>query len=71
MVLRWNGKALGYAAEECNADRAIVLEAVGHDPDAIQYAVDELLLDSTLGPEAKRCWHILHISLLSGRSTGV
>eukprot|EP00971_Amphidinium_carterae_P107344 2126680-Amphidinium_carterae.1 len=38
---------------------------------AIHFAADELLLDSTFAPEAKQGFHILHISMLSGRSTVV
>eukprot|EP00971_Amphidinium_carterae_P237100 4705707-Amphidinium_carterae.1 len=63
--------ALDYAAEEFKADHEIFLEAVFQDPDAFHFVEDRQLLDSTFAPEAKQGFHILHISLLSGRSTVV
>eukprot|EP00971_Amphidinium_carterae_P302134 6002522-Amphidinium_carterae.1 len=70
-AVQQNGYALAYAGEECKADREIAWTAVQEDPLSIGYAADELLLDSTFASEAKQDWYILHISLLSGRSTVV
>jgi len=44
---------------------------MSREHDALQYAADELLLDSTFAAEIKRRWYILKISMLSGRSTTV
>eukprot|EP00971_Amphidinium_carterae_P036430 716060-Amphidinium_carterae.1 len=73
-AVQQNGWALGYAAAEWKRDREIVLAAVQQSrgiPGVIKHAADELLLDSTFAPEAKSGWHILKVSLLSGRSTVV
>eukprot|EP00971_Amphidinium_carterae_P074136 1465199-Amphidinium_carterae.1 len=66
-----SGWALRYATEECQADHEIVLAAVQQDPDAIEWASDGLLLDSTFAPDAKSSWYILKVYVLSGRSTVV
>eukprot|EP00971_Amphidinium_carterae_P148862 2951063-Amphidinium_carterae.1 len=66
-----NGRALGCAAEEYKADRAVVLAAVMQNGYAMQFASDELLLESTFAPKAKQCYYILKVSMLSGRCTVV
>eukprot|EP00971_Amphidinium_carterae_P046421 914009-Amphidinium_carterae.1 len=55
-------------AESCRGDRAIVLAAVQQDSQYLALAAsDELLEDSSFAVEAKQDYHILKISMISGR----
>eukprot|EP00971_Amphidinium_carterae_P092616 1834274-Amphidinium_carterae.1 len=66
-----HGHALRHAAEECKRDREIVSVALRTSPGSIEYAGDELKLDSNFAPEAKQDRYILKISMLSGIYTVV
>eukprot|EP00971_Amphidinium_carterae_P122194 2419518-Amphidinium_carterae.1 len=58
-AVQQDGNALLKAAGDFKSDHEIVLAAVQQNPDALRWAADELLLDSTFAPEAKRDWFIL------------
>eukprot|EP00971_Amphidinium_carterae_P062984 1246502-Amphidinium_carterae.1 len=60
-------EALAFAAEGCRSDREIVLAAVRQDASALEWASDELLVDTSFAIEAKKSHHILKISMMSGR----
>eukprot|EP00971_Amphidinium_carterae_P120956 2396110-Amphidinium_carterae.1 len=63
--------ALKHAADSLKADRDVVLAAVQQDSDALPYAADYLLEDPSFATEAKREFHLLKVTMLSGRSTVV
>eukprot|EP00971_Amphidinium_carterae_P112089 2220206-Amphidinium_carterae.1 len=60
-----------YASESLRSDREVVLAAVQRIPSTLIHAADCLLEDPTFATEAKRQFHLLKITMLSGRSTVV
>eukprot|EP00971_Amphidinium_carterae_P109745 2174031-Amphidinium_carterae.1 len=67
-----NGWALQYATETLKSDSEVVLAAVQqHKDPAFRFAADCLLQDPTFATEAKRRFHLLKLTMLSGRSTVV
>eukprot|EP00971_Amphidinium_carterae_P345055 6485787-Amphidinium_carterae.1 len=72
-AVKSNGHALEMASGELKADPAIVLAAIQQESyqPILEHAADELILDSTFAEEAKKKFHILKISMISGRSTAV
>eukprot|EP00971_Amphidinium_carterae_P096270 1904943-Amphidinium_carterae.1 len=58
-----------YAAEALRADREVVQAAVQDNADALQWAADEMLEDPSFATAAKRNFHLLKLTMLSGRST--
>eukprot|EP00971_Amphidinium_carterae_P305741 6076190-Amphidinium_carterae.1 len=66
-----NGLSLRYATEAIMGDREIVLAAVQQEEIALHWVADDLLEDRTFATEAKRQFHLLKLTMLSGRSTVV
>eukprot|EP00971_Amphidinium_carterae_P126781 2511730-Amphidinium_carterae.1 len=71
LSLERNGLALQHAAESCKIDRDILLTAKKQYWEALRFASDALLEDSSFAADAKKDFHILRIRLLSGRYTCV
>eukprot|EP00971_Amphidinium_carterae_P274563 5448202-Amphidinium_carterae.1 len=70
-AVQQNGYALQYATEALKADREVVLAAVQKNLNTLLFAVDDLLEDPSFVTETKRNFHLLKLTLLSGRSTVV
>eukprot|EP00971_Amphidinium_carterae_P037856 744392-Amphidinium_carterae.1 len=70
-AVRQAGWALKYATEALRTDREIVLAAVQQDAAALLFAADAFLEDPSFATEAKRQFHLLKVTMLSGRSTVV
>eukprot|EP00971_Amphidinium_carterae_P119006 2357570-Amphidinium_carterae.1 len=70
-AVRKHGGALSYATEALRADREVVQAAVQQEAAALRWVADEMLEDPSFAPEAKRKFHLLKVTLLSGRSTVV
>eukprot|EP00971_Amphidinium_carterae_P096332 1906026-Amphidinium_carterae.1 len=62
---------LQYAAENYKNDREVVLTAVKQNWQALQFASDALLEDTSFAADDKKIVRILRISLMSGRYTCV
>eukprot|EP00971_Amphidinium_carterae_P261661 5191067-Amphidinium_carterae.1 len=60
-----------YATEALWSDREVVLTAVQQDAGALACAADDLLEDPSFATEAKKKFHLLKLTALSGRSTMV
>eukprot|EP00971_Amphidinium_carterae_P133877 2652636-Amphidinium_carterae.1 len=66
-----DGYTLRYASEALRADREVVQAAVQQHVNALEFAEDCLLEDPTFATEAKRFFHLIKLTMLSGRSTVV
>eukprot|EP00971_Amphidinium_carterae_P294251 5842367-Amphidinium_carterae.1 len=66
-----NGYTLQYATEALRADREVVQAAVQQNEYTLRYAADALLEDPTFATKAKEEFHLLKLTMLSGRSTVV
>eukprot|EP00971_Amphidinium_carterae_P229900 4562293-Amphidinium_carterae.1 len=54
--------------EALTAEREVVLAAVQQSERALPWAADDLLEDPTFAREAKRDFHLLKLTMLSGKA---
>jgi len=62
-------EALRWATESCTSDPGFMAAALKEDARVIEFAADELLLDTGFALRSKKKYHLLKITMMSGRHT--